>query len=511
MIISSATTMASAAHNRRNTERTPRRICHSNLVDVFGFILLGLGATLWNIAAMDFLPGGIFRAQAGHRMLKGGPAPWFMVVTPQSSYDIGKAGMISGIGRACTGAVMLGVTTWFASRDWHLWGRTLSILGESSTPHLEVLGLFVTCTTAASLYLSFRLEHERHLPAKKDAGPRTRKDRRKAQSRATGTILVITGASLCAVCVALAVYLTVEVFFISAPPYIEIVPIVVVLSGPVYVTGQNLVRRGRRHFVTVLSGHKDLDDFVLYLRWFKEDSFLDRAFPRFGSPLLSHFLTSGASEEEQLAKVLKPYGRVVAVGDPTDALPRVGADRFYLPFEGWQETVRELMTKARLVVLSLGTGEGTLWELVEAMSTLPPERLILLVPMNEDDYETFRREAQRRLQRRVQGRKLPDYQTDPRSLRNNVSQGYRAAMRRTRDDSYMTTITEAFLSSRSVVKNSQVDSVFQAVVHFPSWDAPVFARLDTAVFDARRPFDNRDPRYAALKMCLSSALERGRS
>lgn len=474
-------------------------------MDVFGFVLIGIGATLWNIIAMDFLFGGIFRAKAGYRMLNGGPAPWFMApVSPHFSYDIGRTGIIGGIGKACVGAVMLGAMTWLASRDWHLWGQTLSILGKSSTPHLEALGLFVTCMTAPSIYLSIRLERERHLPAKQDAEPRTREDPRKTQSRATGTILIITGAVLCAVCVALAVYLTIDVFFTSVPPYVEIVPMVVLLSGPVYVAGQNLVRRGRRHFVTVLSSHEQLDDFVLYLRWFKEDSFLDRAYPRIGSPFLFHFLISGASEEEQLAKVLRPYGRVVAVGDPTEALPRVGADRFYLPFEGWQEPVRELMAKARLVVLSLGMGEGTLWELVEAMSTLQPERLILLVPMDAEDYEAFRHEAHHRLR----DRRLPEYRTDPRSRHNNVSQGYRAALTRTRDDSLMTTISEGLSASTSLSNNSQTESVFQAVVHFPSWDAPVFTRLDTAMFKARRPTLFRDPRYVALENCLRPAIRR---
>jgi hypothetical protein len=461
--------------------------------------------------AIELLAGGIFRALAGHRMRNGGSPPGFMApVSPyESSYQIGKAGMISGIGKACTGAVMLGATVWLASRDWHLWGRTLSILGKSSTPYLEVLGLFVTCTAAGSIYVSFRFARELHLPGKQDVVPRTRgHDPRKAQSRATGAFLIVSGTVLCVVCLALAVYLTIDVFFIGVPPYVEIVPMVVLLSGPAYAAGLNLVRRGRRHFVTVLSSHEQLEDFVLYLRWFKEDSFLDRAYPRVGSPFLFHLLISGASEEEQLVKVLKPYGRVVAVGDPTEALPRVGADRFYLPFEGWQEPVRALISKARLVVLSLGMGEGTLWELVEAMSLLPPERLILLVPMDEEDYEAFRREAHHRLRGRC---RLPEYRSDARSRSSNLSQGHRAALRRTRDDSYMVTVGEALSAGVATSHNSQIESVFQAVVHFPSWDAPVFTRLDTAMFEAPRPILFRDPRYVALENCLRPALRRSRS
>jgi hypothetical protein len=32
-----------------------------------------------------------------------------------------------------------------------------------------------------------------------------------------------------------------------------------------------------------------------------------------GSPFLLHFMISGASEEERLAEVLKPYGRLIRV------------------------------------------------------------------------------------------------------------------------------------------------------------------------------------------------------
>jgi hypothetical protein len=477
-------------------------------MDVFGFVLIGLGALVWNIVAVEWLAGGVFRFLAGNRIRRGGPPPAFM--GPVSPYErsprFGRLGMISGFGKAFTGAAMLGVIVWLASRDWHLWGRTLSVPGRSSSPLLEVLGLFVTCSTAGGLYVSFRLARELHLPGKRDTASGTRgQDPRKAQSRAAGTVLIVLGSVLCVVCVVVAVYFTVKVFFIRVPPYVEIVPFIVLLTGPLYAAGQNLIRRGRRHFVTVLAGHDQAAGFVLYLRWFKEDSYLDRAYPRVGSPFLTHFLISGASEEEQLVKVLKPYGRVIAVGDPTEALPRVGADRFYLPFEGWQEPVRELMAKARLVVLSLGMGEGTLWELVEAMSTLSPRRLILLVPMDKEEYEAFRLEAHRRLKG---GRRLPEYRSDPRGLKKNLSQGHRAVLRKTREDSLRATAGEALSAGLATSSNTQIESVFQAVVHFPTWETPVFTRLDTAMFDAGRPTLFRDPRYVALENGLGPALRR---
>ncbi|GAB2816851.1 hypothetical protein [Lentzea nigeriaca] len=470
-------------------------------MDVIGFGLIAIGACVWNVFAADALFVGLFRIQAGRRMVAGGPAP-FSMSPPRSAEEhigIGKAGIVSGTLKAATGAVMLAGMAWLASQDWHLWGHTLSFVGRSSSRNLEVLGTLVSGATAAAVYVSIRLARERHLPAK-GLGKRTKKrDPRKAQSRAAGAALIVAGTAISAVCVALSGYLTIDLLTAAPLPYTEITPMAVVLSGPVHVAGLNLVRRGRRHFVKILTNYQLEQDFVLYLRWFMEDGFLDRAYPRAGTPFLSHFLISGASEEEQLVEVLKQYGRVIAVGDPTEALPRVGAERFYLPFDGWQAPVQALMAKARLAVISLGMGEGTLWELKEAMTTLPPERLVLLVPMDEEDYEKFREEAHKRLPK---NRRLPPYLTDSDRQVGNLSLTYRAALRRKRGEAGTTTILDGLQTGRSLSTSTEMGAIFQAVVHFRSWKRPVFERLDSVL----RPVPFRDPRRVAMETALRRAI-----
>ena len=57
---------------------------------------------------------------------------------------------------------------------------------------------------------------------------------------------------------------------------------------------------------------------------------------------------------------------------------------------GWQEHVLNLIHEARLVVVVLGTSEGIMWELAAAMRVLPPERVLLAVPMTQESYEAFR-------------------------------------------------------------------------------------------------------------------------
>jgi hypothetical protein len=112
---------------------------------------------------------------------------------------------------------------------------------------------------------------------------------------------------------------------------------------------------------------------VLYLRSFTDD---DAAGQRYGK----------LTEEEQLAKALAWFGPLLAVGRPGERLPQVGAQRIYLADDVWQVRVAELMTTARLVVIRTGASQGFRWEVSQALSTIAPERLLLVV----DDRDEFR-------------------------------------------------------------------------------------------------------------------------
>lgn len=160
--------------------------------------------------------------------------------------------------------------------------------------------------------------------------------------------------------------------------------------------GNFILRISLRHFAKTIYSPQDLDSgpFVLYLRSFGDDPRLAKIQPiPLISALVRGWFVPGSTEEEQLAAALMPVGPMVAVGAPGEKLPQVGAKRMYLPYENWQEPVRDLMLRARLVVLVLGPGAGTMWELTEAMCILPPERLLLVVPMEYEEYEKFQRAA----------------------------------------------------------------------------------------------------------------------
>ncbi|TPQ21883.1 ABC transporter substrate-binding protein [Streptomyces sporangiiformans] len=256
-------------------------------------------------------------------------------------------------------------------------------------------------------------------------------------------------------------------------------PVGMVLAGHVYHAGQDVLRYSRRHLTKIIRDPDDLDgeSFVLYLRPFPNDALQasPQRMPWRGMMPLAGLFVTGRSEEERVAAALKKQvGPLVAVGEPGETLPYVGASRLYLPLHDWQDPVRKLMAQARMVVLSLGPGEGTMWELREALRTLPPERLVLLAPMGRDEYEEFRLRVQADLEEH-------DVRVRPRS---------RAA-------------THVPVLPESTSRGS-MPSVVQGAIYFsPTWTAEYvnledFALVSSAFFD-------RLPR--ALKAGLRPAVQ----
>ena len=157
--------------------------------------------------------------------------------------------------------------------------------------------------------------------------------------------------------------------------------------------GNTILRTAVQYYDTVVSSPDDLAgrQYVLYLRSFGDDHRLSRPhrIPLAGAwPAAA--VSLGQGEEERIADALSWAGTLVGVGAPGERVPRAGARRMYLPPDDWQTPVSTMMRGATLVVVVLGKGRGTLWEIREAMRILPPERLLLLVPMKEKAYDEFR-------------------------------------------------------------------------------------------------------------------------
>jgi hypothetical protein len=142
-----------------------------------------------------------------------------------------------------------------------------------------------------------------------------------------------------------------------------------------------LFRRSRRH-EAVSAAQAMADDPrppVLYLRSFQDDGSVlldDQGWP--GMQRLTR-AASPSSSEEELAQILQRIGPVVAIGKPGESLPELGAARLYVSHEEWQAVVGALMKQAALVVVRVGPSPGVLWEIGQALTQIPRQRLALVM------------------------------------------------------------------------------------------------------------------------------------
>jgi hypothetical protein len=165
----------------------------------------------------------------------------------------------------------------------------------------------------------------------------------------------------------------------------------VLLLTAVAAIGVVIMRRGRK--LSALRGDQylagDPRPPVVYLRPFASDEE--------GAGVLNSWLLLRPgyfTEEEQLATVLNEIGPFVAIGDPAESLPDLGAARIYASDDDWQVKVRDLLSRAALVILRPGTSEGFWWEFRLVRDVVSPERLLLLVPDHKAVYSEFRRRAE---------------------------------------------------------------------------------------------------------------------
>jgi hypothetical protein len=194
------------------------------------------------------------------------------------------------------------------------------------------------------------------------------------------------------------------------------------VGGQICDLGRRIDLQGRR----LASARKGAEwmpaegSFVLYLRSFKDDGalrvmdmqFRSHRMPSWGAG--DSVVQSGFTREEQIVAALREIGPVVAVGKPDEPLPEAGAIRTYRPPDQWQDTVLEFMRRARFVFIVLGSGEGLVWELSQALRIVPPERLALVVfgeLTPPADYQRIRDWVESQTVNAAKGRRLrlPDH------------------------------------------------------------------------------------------------------
>lgn len=124
---------------------------------------------------------------------------------------------------------------------------------------------------------------------------------------------------------------------------------------------------------------------LLYLRSFADDEVSVRArwnrqrlrLENLGWPARDRF-------EEVVTRHLARYGPVIAVGQPGERVPKLGAAREYLPGQEWQQGVRSRMQNAAVVAVVLGRTGGLEWELAALVETGTLARTLMVVPPVDD-------------------------------------------------------------------------------------------------------------------------------
>src|SRR5262249_29795330 len=95
--------------------------------------------------------------------------------------------------------------------------------------------------------------------------------------------------------------------------------------------------------------------------------------------------------EESIAPVLALYGPIVAIGDPKDALPQLGAYRDYVNESNWQEHVRAYIRTAKVIVLIPGHSHWIQWELAQILEGDFLDKVILVFPPGQSPAERMKR------------------------------------------------------------------------------------------------------------------------
>ncbi|TWF93387.1 TIGR04222 domain-containing membrane protein [Saccharopolyspora dendranthemae] len=162
--------------------------------------------------------------------------------------------------------------------------------------------------------------------------------------------------------------------------------------------GAGLATRGRKHLAVegreaLRSGQRPP---VLYLRSFAHDALLEGASP-FRSLMTA--LGSRSSYIEEIARAVRNFGTLVAIGDPGSRLPGLGPAQIYVEpdstrpgqeLQRWQAEVLGLLRGSALVLISAGYSDGLRWEFAQATANVLPERLVVFVPLNRAQYARFR-------------------------------------------------------------------------------------------------------------------------
>ena len=115
---------------------------------------------------------------------------------------------------------------------------------------------------------------------------------------------------------------------------------------------------------------------ILFLRSFQDDRYKLKERVRVAGVPINQPLRM----EEALAVRFRDFGPFLAVGEPGEGLPQLGAARAYLSDDQWQAAVLNWIRQSRLIAMLCGPTQWIHWEMQNIIRFQRLDRVLLLLP-----------------------------------------------------------------------------------------------------------------------------------
>ncbi len=193
---------------------------------------------------------------------------------------------------------------------------------------------------------------------------------RAAHGRRLGTILIVLGILIWPAWM----ILSAAAMTIGIGGGISLYPVLMVASATLLMRGRRMRAKDAKRVL-----EHDPRPPIVYLRPFEVDH-ANRGAIAPGS-------FRGRTAEQEMDRVLRDVAPFVALGDPTDDLPELGAVRLYADDIEWQKNVEELTNQAGTIILHAGgESDGLAWEVQHVVGLGQPERIVLVRGVKYDAF-----------------------------------------------------------------------------------------------------------------------------
>ena len=143
-----------------------------------------------------------------------------------------------------------------------------------------------------------------------------------------------------------------------------------------FIFGQRIGSQDGRRLLKSTKGKQP----VLYLRSFVIDEQDEhQTHMWFGKQIIRN------KEEHVLAEMFETLGPFIAIGNPKEWLPNIGAARLYVDNSQWQDEVIQLMEQSGLVLLRVGNTSGFQWEIHQVLQHVKPEHILFYFSQHLDE------------------------------------------------------------------------------------------------------------------------------